>query len=332
MEESPVQKLTFDFGPDSEQELSRKRSCSELLEEVTSEYSKKIRKQLQNIDLSSDSSSMDTDNEEEVGDFMSSSDCVGSANSSANDVNEPVASTSKAAQESLQKSQKVNIISVDIIKPADVTETIEIPDEADGIAPEEVIKIADDFVTAEDPRQDEISITVHHEKTETSSAPQEAPKKKPETNRILISDSSDEEEEIPKTNDSRRHSNRTSRPSASAYSFAGATGDGETFFRAYAGDENFGRRRRRHHHHQRAYSDAQDNYQQRARDFHTANAENMERIRTNVRMVRQHAADAVRASTSAIPDLLSSFQDHFRRPLFRVADINQQIFGNFSRR
>jgi hypothetical protein len=325
MEESPVQKLIFDFGPDSEQELSRKRSCSELLEEVTSEYSKKIRKQLQDIDLSSDSSSMDTDNDDDVEEAITTSDGVDFVTSSGKDsriADEPVASTSKATQESLQKSQKVNIISVDIIKPAQVTETIEITDEPEIEKIDDDIKIINDVATAESPQKDEVPLTTE----------QEGPKKKPETNRILISDSEDDEEEEQQTFNNRRHSDR-SRPSASAYSFAGVTGDGERFFRAYAGDDDdFCRRRRRYNNHGRAYSDANDRFNQNARDFQTAHAENMERIRTNVRMASQHAANAVRASTSAIPDLLSSFQDHFRRPFFRVADINQQIFGNFGRR
>lgn len=321
MEESPCHKIVFDFSsPTKEELLQRKRACSELNDNA-SECSKRIRKQLQDFDLSSGTSSMDTDDDDDCGDSFNSS-----KNSSVSDVAQkaqdgPGPSTSTAVQDDAPSSPKVNIISVDII-PTD-----------------EVEEVADDngndvqIVAVE-----EVPCSSTMEEAAAQKALNVEKKKQPETNRIVISDSSSDEEDTTNNNNNRRHSDG---PFASAYSFTNVNGD------QFEARSSFSRGR--HHHHQshrfRRSSHNQSHANQRARqfeeqarDFQRSHEENMERVQEHVRMAREHASRArdqafraVRASTSAIPDLVSTFQAHFRRPMFRVADINQQIFGNFYR-
>lgn len=324
MEESACHKIVFDFNPtEMEFESSRKRTSSQMNDE-TSECSKKIRKQLQDIDLSSETSSMDTDDDEFIGN-VSSSDT--SKNSSVSDVAEaaaqedqPIPSTSTAVTSS---GPKVNIISIDIIKPVEETEAIEIPDENGNDVNDEVDTIANE------------TVPVNSKKEEDSVQKSIPQKKQPETNRILISDSSDDDDETQNdtTNiNSRRHSDG---PSASSYSFTNVNGNTFESRASYDGGRHhhshrFRRGGGRHHGNHNNFGTR--NFQDQAREFQRAHTENTERIHENARLARDHAARAVRASASAIPDLVSTFQAHFRRPMFRVADINQQLFGSFNRR
>lgn len=298
MEESACQKLTFDFHP-AELEMSRKRSLSQMNDD-TSECSKKIRKQLQKIDLSSDSSSMDTDDDDDIYSSKNSS-----LNENEQDKDEPQPSTSA---EPVTSSSNVKIISVDIIKPAE--EPIVIPDE-NGNDVDEV-----QVIDAENVRENSAA---QEENVQKSSEQ----KKQPETNRILISDSSDDEDQGDTTNNNRRRF--SDGPSSSSYSFAGV---GDTFDSRASFDNGRHRfRRGRHHHHRRHHS-----FQEAAREFQRTHEENMQRFQENARIVREQAARAARASATAIPDIISSFQAHFRRPMFHVSDINQQLFGAFNRR
>jgi hypothetical protein len=307
MEESAIQKLIFDFRPQTETESSRKRSSSVINDDA--EGSKRIRKQLQEFDLSSDTSSMDTDDDDDG----PSTSYDTSKNSSVSNVAqesqvEDVASTSKEAG---KQSPNVNIISVDIIKPAAET--------------------ADTLIEIEDENDNEVQIVDEADAAPpTEETAQRSSPPKP-TNRIVISDSSDEEEEANSqtneqdnsnnNNGNRRHSDV---PYSSAYSYANVDGNR---FESRASFNN-GR-----HHHSHRFSTGRPRYnfnhsfEEQSREFRRRHAENMENFHQNLRTARDHATRAVHASASAIPDLLSTFRDHFQRPLFRVADINQNIFG-----
>jgi len=347
MEESPCQKLIFDFRQATDLELSRKRSCSQLNDDA-SECSKKIRKQLQDFDLSSDSSSMDTDGDDE-GNMSTSIDT--SKNSSVSDVSQvvqddPVPSTSTAGLDNRPQSPNVNIISVDII--VDDAGTSDKRNEVEIV---EVTQTREEESVQQSSQNGEVSTNVAEENTSASStteepAQQEQPKKQVETNRILISDSSDDESEdnANNNNDRRRYSDG---PFASSYSFTNV--DGNVFeSRTYCGGRNGGR----HYHSQHRFRNNfrhstphGQNFEEHSRNFQRMHSENMERMQQQARMAREQAARAreqaarardqaaraVRASAAAIPDLVSTFQAHFR-PLFRVADINQHIFGNSYRR
>lgn len=327
MEESPCHKVTFDFRPATDLELSRKRTSSQMNDEA-SECSKRIRKQLEHFDLSSDTSSMDTDDEGDMS-GEASSNFNDSKASSVSDVaqksrDEPIPSTSTGIY---AKNPNVNIISVDIIPSIDVE------------AAAEDVQVIEDEAAPEAPPIEDKSVPEAAAPTEESNVQKSTPKKQ-ETNRIVISDSSSEEETADNNANSRRHSDGPSY--ASAYSFTNADGNGYDSRSSwnngrYQHSHRF-RRNTHHGHHQRGASFEEEcqnrarQWREQASSFQRNHAENMERIQRHARQAREHAANAVRASTSAIPDLVSTFQAHFRRPMFRVADINQQIFGNLYRR
>lgn len=303
LEESACHKVFFDFNPTSEVEMSRKRNCSEVNE--ATDGSKRLRKQLSQIDLSSDMSSMETDDDEidEIDEIFSCS-----ASTSVSDLGQDYnqgASTSKAAfavpSTSEPKSEpNVTIISQHVLGTSVDPETVEIPDDNAS----EIVSIDDVQVVAESAVKETIpkEQSVQHNSS---------------TNRILISDSSDDEAQD--TNTNRRHSDGFS----SAYAYANINGD------RFESGSSFRQRRhfsRRGHGHARGYHHPHS-FQEQLRRQHS---ENMDRFHEQARLARDHAARAVRASTSMIPDLVSQFQFHFRRPLFRVADINQHIFGTYS--
>lgn len=312
MEESAVKKIVFDFNPASEMEMSRKRSCSELNDDA-SECSKKIRKQLQKIDLSSSSSSMDTDDEDYYTGGASTSFDDSKNSSVSNVAQEPredsLPSTSADALKSLNANPKVNIISVDIIKPIDEPETIEIADDN-----------GNDVQAAAEQTQ---AIPVVTEANQNASQ-QETSTKQPTTNRIVILDSSEDEAQDD-TNNNRRHPDANY---SSTYSFANVNGAGCGSRTSFGGG--------RYHHSHRFRRPNQErpqrsnSFQDNSREFQRIHAENMQRIHQHARVARERAERAVRASASAIPDLVSQFRAHFQ-PLFRVADINQHVFSPFRR-
>lgn len=329
MEESPCQKLVCDFRPESEQELSRKRTSSQLNDEAN-ECSKKIRKQFQDIDLSSDSSSMDTDDDcyhlsSTTNTSKTSSVCDMSkvaqddhAPDSSTVQEEPMPSTSTAGLEGLAKSPNVNIISVETIptiQPAD--EAVVVPDENDND-----IQIVDNEPEVANQESSEVVVA-------NQSSDADKTKKQPGSNRIVISDSSDEDEAADDTtNNNRRHSDGPQPHFSSTYSFTNVNGNGFESRASFDGAHH-------HHSHRRFHRDhaarQRARFEQQARNFQRFHADNMDRIQQNVRHVTQEAARAVRASASVIPDMVSTFRQTFH-PMFRVADINQQIFGTFGRR
>lgn len=344
MEESPCHKVIFDFAPDSDQEFSRKRTSSHIDVE-TWEASKKIRKQLQQIDLSSDSSIMDTDSED---DLIESSANTSKTSSVLNVAQDPcmVPSTSKQAYEELLASQcapKVNIISVDVIKQPEevpVIDTVVIDSPDSVVFMPETIEIADEngndvqvvpgeqVLTQEIPLQSEPA--VEQESVQNKAA--EVKTKRTETNRIVISDSEEEAEDATNGNCNR---GRRSGVYSSSYSFTNGNGNtqgGGCRFETRGGSPPRHHRRPhsgRHGHHRHSFHEGR-NFQ----DFRYRHAENMERAqeharlaRDNVRRASESAANAVRSSTAFIPDMMANFRAHFQRPMFSVADINQQIFG-----
>lgn len=353
VEESKCHKLYFDFNAASEQELSRKRSRSQMTEEV--EGSRKIRKLLKEIDLSSDSSAMDTDDESDLSPGASTSDSS-KTSSGTDNAQEPVdemqPSTSAAA--SNQQTPKVNIISVDIIKPSDTQindqASIHISDDngnagqsADSAAKDgndvPIFEIDENSQENND-NENDVQIVPDETQEKTSvaeeniqqSSQKQPTKKKPETNRIIISDSSDDEEQNHTFNSSRRFSDGPRGGTySSAYSFCNDNGNTYGTRASYSGYNPY-----RQHRFRRCNSDRWNErtrgFQEQIRAFHQSNAENLERINQNARLAGQHAARAVRASTAAIPDLVSNFRAHFVHPLFRVTDINQQVFSSFHRR
>lgn len=352
MEESPCHKVIFDFAPDSDQELSRKRNLSQNDEESW-EVSKKIRKQLSQIDLSSDSSMMETDSDDEL--IASSIDS--SKNSSVlNVAQQPslIPSTSKQAREELlasQNTQKVNIISVEVVKqPVEIhacdTVIIDSPDSV--IFESETIVIPDTDENGNDAQvvpgnqviaQEETSLPEPAvEQENVQKKPFETQTKRVVTNRIVISDSEEDAEDS--TNGNEQWRGRRTGAYSSSYSFSGANGN---MYGASCGFGTRGESPPRHHrrgHHGRhghgRHEHGRHSFQEgrNCQDWRFRHAENMARAqeqarvaRENVRRASESAANAVRASTAFIPDMMANFRAHFQRPMFSVADINQQIFG-----
>lgn len=296
MEESPVQKLIFDFDSRGVLESSRKRTSSEIAEDESN--SKRIRKQFQQIDLSSDSSAMETD-DDDISVSLSNS-ASGSKSGSDSNIEQTVREETNAAT----NSPNVQVLNVEIIQQ---------PDQSMLDEHTKPIEIVDDNGNEEQVVSDEVIVeeAVTTDENVQGSSPSE--KRKAETNRIVISDSSDEE--APR--DSENNRRFSDGPSATAYAFV----NGEGFESRAGRHRHFRRGPRVHHYH---------SFHEQTREFERRHAENMDRFHEHARRARDHATRAVRASTSVIPDLISTFQSHFR-PMFRVSDINQNIFG-FARR
>lgn len=296
IEETSCLKLHFESAPES-----RKRQLSD----DGSEYSKRIRVNLESLDLgSSDTSSMDTSTD----DLSDSLNSINAPQDHSEIINIPENSEQVPEPSQLEQSGKINIISVDVIPPTNIDESIH--DEKNR--------------NEEIPQQEERQIESNQEPQPSTS---EQPGKKADTNRIVISDSSDDE---PDTRNNRRRSEADG-AYASSYAFT----DGNGGFWARSQHRSGGRPHYNHHERKRAqehFRRIHENAERQSRSFERAHHHNMEQVRQQVRLAQEHAIRAVRASTSAIPDLVSTFQAHFQRPLFRVADINQQIFGNPNRR
>lgn len=268
LEESEISKLTIDYDC-SVQEVSRKRH---LADDENSEASKKIRRKLQQIDLSSDSS-MDTDEllaEKELEVINN----INVTSTNSNEENQPVASTSRMSE---NDALKPKIISVEVIKSAD---------------------------------------EVDKNETSIDNAPQEVTSQESfveNNNRIVISDSSDDEqEEIPR---SRRYSDGHY---SSSYSFAGIHNE-----RTRASfDDNF-----------RSYHQYRQQYRQQFRNQHAENIARMyqntrtirDNIMRNAEAIRNNAMQNIRTSANLYPQILSTFQSHFR-PLFQSPNMNSQPF------
>ncbi|XP_070506848.1 uncharacterized protein [Chironomus tepperi] len=285
LNESEVTKLIFDYR--CSQDVSRKRH---LTDDEGSESSRKIRKKLQEIDLDSDSS-MDTDefDEKDIESLI-----IPTQNIIVTNGEQPMPSTSQ----SCQNDQNVNILSVEIIQPTDEVDGKEDDSrnkETDNTADEEVAQIIED-----------------------SNAQPETEKKRKvsDSNKIVISDSSDDEEE-----DTRRNRRHSDGHYSSSYSFAQA-GTGDRFEQRSSFDDDF----RRFHHH-RTYNQ----YRPRYRDEHVENMnriyQNAQAMRENVirnaNAIRENTIRNIRSSATIFPQILSTFQAHFR-PLFQQPGFNSQ--------
>ncbi|KAL7031946.1 hypothetical protein ACKWTF_007176 [Chironomus riparius] len=285
LNESEVTKLIFDYKCYS-QDSSRKRH---LTDDESSESSRRIRRKLQEIDLDSESS-MDTDelNEKDI-----ESQIIPTQSIILTTEEQPVPSTSQA----IQNDQNVNVLSVEIIQSAD-----EVDGKQSDVNNEKTEKTANEEIA---------------EIIEESNAQSEVPKKRKisDSNKIVISDSSDDEED---TRRNRRHSDGHY---SSSYSFA-YSGNGGRFEQRSSFDDNF-----RQFNHHRTYNQ----YRPRYRD---EQFENMNRIFQNAQAMRENVlrnADSLRQNTirnirnsaTILPQILSSFQSHFR-PLFQQPGFNSQ--------
>ena len=337
MEECACNKLVFDFNPETELELSRKRSRSQMND--SSEGSKKLRKQLREFDLSSDSSVMDTDDDLDLSPGASTS-FESSKNSSVVDFSsketqdEMQPSTSADA---LKQSPKVNIISVDIIKTSENElneDAIEIPDDNGN----DVQIVSDDKNTSQEESAANFQVieadetSKKEEEATQGSCQQNVTKKKSETNRIVISDSSDDETTGDRNNNRRFSDCPRNGAYSSSYSFCNSNGnryESRAYYGSGAGGNSCPRRPPYSSQFRRSQSERFHNdFQDQIRAFQRSNAEHIQRLNETTRQ----AARTVRASTAAIPDFVSNFRAHFFHPLFRVTDINQQVFAPFNRR
>lgn len=289
LNESEVTKLIFDYRCYS-QDISRKRH---LTDDEGSESSRRIRRKLQEIDLDSDSS-MDTDefNEKDI-----ESQIIPNQNIVVVNEEQPVPSTSQACQ----NDPNVNILSVEIIQSAD---------EVDG-------KESDNNNKETETTADEEVAQIIEESNALPETEVEKKRKISESNKIVISDSSDEEEEETRRN--RRHSDGHY---SSSYSFA-YNGNSERFGDQRSSfDDDF----RRFHHH-RTYNQ----YRPRYRDEHMENLHRMfqnaqtmrENVIRNADAIRQNTIRNIRNSATIFPQILSTFQAHFR-PLFQQPGFNGQ--------
>lgn len=360
MEESACHKIIFDFNPATELELSRRKRSWSQMNENFNECSKKIRKQLQEIDLSSDSSSMSISDDDNP--YISpgaSTSFDSSKNSSLSNVSQKsqndLPSTSAAA---LNHSQKVNIISVDIIKMLDEQVPIGAPDNENDVqcneplpfdtvdgngneTPKEAIEIPDDngndvqIVDDEETRKQAVAQeTSQIEETAQGSSQKDSTNKKSDKKRIVISDSSDDESHDTTNNNRRFFDGPRSGTYSSSYSF-----NTDRNFESRASYGSCPRNRFRRSNSDRSYYERPFEFQNHMRAFHENarfardQAERTVRASTeSVRIAREQAARAVQVSTAAIPEMVSNFRAHFVHPLFRVADINQHVFSTFNRR
>lgn len=350
MEESACHKIVFDFNPSTEEELSRKRSCSQMNDE-TSECSKKIRRQMQEIDLSSDSSSMDTDDSDS--DFT-----PGAPTSFENSKNSTFIDVAHENHDDMQTStsadalKKINIISVDIIKPSDEQSEKQTSNTAPETS-EDGVQIVPDAECSESSIVKEAQVEKAGEQNEIQELGHEEPskeiKKKPESNRIVISDSSDDEANN-NSNQNRRFSDEPRRNGAysSAYSFCNINGNRYESRASYGHYPRHNSSRFRRSNSDRSYgrgNSYHNGFQEHIQAFHRNNADNIEALNQSARLAHDQAARVVRASTEsarlardeaarvvrASTDMVSNFRAHFN-PLFRVSDINQHIFSPFNRR
>lgn len=274
MEESKIQKLIFEF---EKIEPTRKRpqsSSSSLLsiEGDNADYSKRLRTKMEQIDLT-DSSSMELSDLEDVQEGV---------------VPESISSTMKEVPLTtcMDNEPRVKIISVDVIKNADV-KLLSVTEEVVAGSTEEVLQIEDD-------NQPQPSVVDNAKKE----------RKRSDSNRIVISDSSDEESEDNFTN--RRFSDGHY---DSTYSFANANNDRASFDDSRASfDDDF----RRYNHHRRR----REHFNEHARSTYRNCSDNMQRIFHQANSVREEAMRNFRQSANLLPELLTTFQSRFG-PVFQ---------------
>jgi hypothetical protein len=266
--------------------MSRKRH---LTDDECSETSRKIRRKLQEIDLDSESS-MDTD---EFDEKDIESQIIPNQSVMVTNEEQLVPSTSQACQ----NEQNVKILSVEVIQTADEVDGKESDStnkDTENTADDEVAQIIED---SNDNAQSEV----------------EKKRKVSDSNKIVISDDSDSDDE---TRRNRRHSDGHY---SSSYSFA-YNGNNERFEQRNSFDDDF----RRFHHH-RTYNQ----YRPRYRDEHIENINRIyqnaqamsENVMRNAETIRQNTMRNIRSSAAIFPQILSTFQAHFR-PLFQQPGFN----------
>lgn len=217
--------------------------------------------------------------------------------------------TVESQNQNEQKSEKVRIIDVQVIKPADDESQ---KDDENGNNMMEVEESCD--------RVDE---------------PKLQNEKKSATNRILISDSEDDDDaqnnnnsnqQSANNNDSNNNNSNNSQQYSSAYAYTNLNGD--RFESATRTETNGGRRRHFHRtrncrSNPRRFEDS--NFREQMRNFNRMNAENFERVQENLRITGEQVGRTFSATAQMFPDLVSNFRSHFVRPLF-TAGVHQHFF------
>ena len=213
LQESKIQKLIFEF---EKTEVARKRSSEHSGE--FSDSSKRLRKRMEKIDLSSDSSIEISSEDEIIQEPQSQVQEVTDENIQENE-NQNVSSTI------IDNEPNVRIISVDVIKPA-----------SEQSAAEDVVEVPSSNA--------DVEITQEPSAANQQETPEQAvpissknDKNQKETNKIVISDSEEDEDESSR----RGRGGFANRNYSSAYSFADI--NGERFDSRASFDDDFRRYR-----------------------------------------------------------------------------------------
>lgn len=380
MGEDSCLKLIFNF--DSSTKI-RKRSISSSEGDIITEYTKKVRKQLQSIEITSDESSdMEIESGDETLEFIrktrnaeysknlkqsAQGEEIKSPTAPPNDP-EPIPSTSGTSTNTINEAmtpstfsygslecssveiigesimntgntnsveinentndknkENVEILDIQIIKPANENDVIEIPVQVENSvivsSDENGNRVNADVIIIDDQPGTE---TCEIEKSSEDLMQRKKPLTRTTSNRISISDSDDENDnEVTNNrnesnqNTSDNNNNRSHFASASAYSFTNLNGD--RFESASRTEASGGRRR--HCHRSRSYRSNSRRYEEpsfreQMRSFHRSNAENFERIQENIRATGESVQRTFSATASMFPDLATTFRSHFVRPLF----------------
>lgn len=299
MEESEILKISFQFS--SQEQYSRKRPSS-LVSDDVSECSKRLRRKLQKIDLSSDSSSMDLSSDEEVEIISPESVVQNNTVSTGNEDQMP--STSQNNTE--RKLSNINIVRVEVIKAAEENINNEnVENEIQKVQENEETLNSNNNIDENSSIADNSNSTIADDNANINSTSNQ--RRQADSNRIVISDSSDDEEEENTRN--RRHSDGNY---ASAYSFADSNGN--RFESRTSFDDDFG------------YYRYRNRFNDQTRNAYRDHAANMNRAFRMAQSARINAVRNMRNTANSIfPQMLSTFQSHFR-PLFRpgVFQTNQQ--------
>lgn len=381
MSEETCVKLIFNFGEIGTGATKlRKRSISSE-GDIISEYTKKVRKALESIDITSDEESgMETEScdgksydcrnakrsceprqmtAEEIQvqslnqeDLQPSTSAIAASNevktpssfsynslecSSIEVVGESLldltgsddAGAAMHANENNENTEKVRIIDVQVIKPADEEiKVVEIPVQFAVPVVNDINgnTVQPDVIIVDDPPL-EREVPIQRQET--------ALRTRTLSNRISISDSEDENDNT--TNDNRQNASGTDhngneqpRQFSSAYSFTNLNGDR---FESASRTETAGGRRRHFHRtrhtrpNYRRSTEEPSSFQEQMRNFHRANAENFERIQDNIRATGESVQRTFSATAQMFPDLATTFRSHFVRPLFGEG-VHQHFFNS----
>lgn len=243
---------------------------------------------MEKIDLSNDSE-LSSNSDDEQNEILEQQSVVTSTVEGAQAQKSP----------SIDNEPKVKIISIDIIKKTEPAinneDKIELPQKIEAIKPES----NNSNLTGKE-------IDDNNGKVSTST---ESKSKTSDSNRIVISDSSDDEGE---SNDNSRNRRFSDGYYSSAYSFADI--NRERFESRVSFDDDFRRYR---------YRRRRDEFDENARQTYRNCPDNMRSVfqqaniaRAQAQAASDHTMRNLRNSTNFLPDLLSTFQTHFR-PLFQ---------------